>query len=175
MQKILLIVWFLAYKVAWLACVLGGGVYGYPLLAAIPMLIWVVIWIAVQQNKRSLLYTCIFALLYGAMMDSVLVLLGTMRFAPHAETGTPSPLWMMMLWLGFGAIYEKSLGVLKNKKYVLPIIGAIGGPMAYIGGANMGAVEIGRSETEFIILIGIEWALALPLLMWCTLRYSQDK
>ena len=112
MKKVLLIVWFLAYKVAWLSCVLGGGVYGYPILGGVPMLIWVAVWIAMQSNRRQLLYTSGVSLLYGIVFDSALVLSDTMIFPPASQTGTPSPLWMMILWLGFGAIYEKSLGFL---------------------------------------------------------------
>ena len=79
-----------------------------------------------------------------------------------------------MLWLGFGAIYTKSFGALQNRLFLLVVIGAIGGPMAYLGGAEMDAMQIGTSKIFFVLMVGLEWACALPLLMWCSKRYEKN-
>lgn len=174
MNKISLILWFGTYKIVWLCCVLGGGVYGYPFTAGLPIVVWTLLWIA-QADDKGVFYTSLVALLYGTIADGLLVAFDVMNFASSAQTKTPSPIWMMALWFGFGSIYKTSLGFLKQRVILLSIIGAIGGPMAYLGGANMNAVEIASSKTLFMLFIGLEWAVALPLLMWSTHRFSSPK
>jgi len=116
MKIVGLLGWFGSYKVVWLCCVLGGGVYGYPFLGAIPMLLWVVSWLLYcTETRKPLLYTTLFSGAYGLCFDSLLVLSDVMHFAEHAQFGPPSPIWMVVLWLGFGALIEKSFGALYGK------------------------------------------------------------
>ena len=166
MSKRCLLFWFLGYKVVWLICVLGGGVYGYPFFASLPMLLWVVLWVLNSEKRRAVFVLTCFSLFYGTCWDSIFTISGVMIFSPTAQTGTPLPLWMMMLWLGFGAIFRQCFASFHSKKYALCAIGAIGGPMAYLGGAKMEAMTIGVSKNLFVVAIGLEWAIALPLFMW---------
>lgn len=167
--------WFGTYKLAWLGCVVGGGIHGYSIVGSIPMLIWVAAWIWYEkENWKSLLSTTVVAGLYGVFVDSLLVLTGVMIFAEHFNFGIPTPFWMVTLWLGFGALVEKSFNRLYNRWVLCALIGIIGGPMAYLGGVEMGAVSLGVSKELFIIWVGLEWLVAMPLLTWYS-QYSMAK
>ena len=174
MNKVSIFLWFLSYKMVWLICVLGGGVYGHPFMSSVPMLVWVSLWILMSEKRREVFLLAIFSLLYGTCWDSMMTAFEIMSFSPTAQTGTPIPLWMMMLWLGFGTIYTKCFAALRKNMYVLSFIGAVGGPMAYLGGAKMEAMTIGASKAVFFVAIGLEWMLALPLFMWFSMFLEAD-
>ena len=148
----------------------GGGINGYSILASIPMLLWIAAWIWYEKKHwRPVLYITLFSGLYGATFDSIMVLTEVMVFPPHFNFGIPSPFWMVTLWLGFGALVEKSFNKLYGKWVICALLGVIGGPMAYLGGFEMGAVDLGVSRYSFIFWVGLEWLIAMPLLTW----YSQ--
>ena len=89
-----------------------------------------------------------------------------MLFSEAAKFGPTSPIWMIALWLGFGSITQLSLGKLYGKWFIAGVVGAIGGPMAYLGGVNMQAVSFAQSKELFVTCVAIEWAIAIPLLIW---------
>ena len=47
---------------------------------------------------------------------------------------------MVMLWVNFAMTLNVSLGRLRGKYLLAGILGAFGGPMAYYGGAELGAM-----------------------------------
>ena len=167
MKTFSLIIWMILYKLAWLGCVLGGGVYGYPLLGSLPMLCWVFFWIiSVRSEQSNVLKTTIIAGCYGLAVDSLMIWSEVMLFSEAAQFGPASPIWMIALWLGFGSITQISLGKLYGLWFIAALIGAIGGPMAYLGGVNMQAVSFAHSKQIFVSCVAIEWAIAVPLLIW---------
>ena len=102
--------------------------------------------------------------LLGYCLDSLLVLVGAMRFPLELQLGGPSPLWMVGLWFAFGASLEEALGGLRSRPLLAAVIGAAGGALAYWGGAGIGALEIDE-PVYGLSLIGLAWGLALPLLL----------
>ena len=158
--------WFGLYKVAWACAIMGGGVYGYPILASIPMLIWSALWIFFQPNRKANTLMAIIAGLFGLIWDSGLVYLGIMEFPPSARAITLSPPWMVSLWISFGAITHISFQKIYGKYLWAILIGGLGGPMAYWGGVAMDALIVSSSKGLFLSSIALEWVIAFPFLIW---------
>ena len=74
-----------------------------------------------------------------------------------------SPPWMIGLWLNFAATLNQSLGWLHGRPLLAALFGAIGGPLAYYGGARLGATET-LPGIEGMVLLAIGWGVMTPLL-----------
>ena len=169
----IIIGWFGLYKVAWVCAIVGGGVYGYPILSAFPMLIWSVAWIFFQPNRKANTIMAVIAGLCGLLWDSGLVITGIMEFPPTARAIFPSPPWMISLWISFGAITHASFYKMYGHYVWAVIIGGIGGPMAYWGGVATDALIISSSQELFLGMIALEWAIAFPFLLWAGQKIQQ--
>ncbi|MEK9778156.1 MAG: DUF2878 domain-containing protein, partial [Methylophilaceae bacterium] len=74
-----------------------------------------------------------------------------------------TPLWIVVMWLLFAMTLNHSLSWLKRRYVLSFVFGALGGPLAYVAGEKLGAVEI-TSDLSLVIL-AISWAMITPLLM----------
>ena len=54
---------------------------------------------------------------------------------------------------------------LKGRFVLAAVLGAITGPLSYLAGVKLGAAQWG-DETQALVLIGIIYAFAMPLLFW---------
>ena len=156
------IVNFIGFQVGWFATVFGAG-NGMPWLGwvVVPLVLLVhlvqsgVLW--KQQLRLALAVGGI-----GFVVDSVLVL--TDVFAPVRFLGW-GPIWMMMLWVNQAATLHSSLGWMRGRYLLGGFFGAIGGPLAYAGGAKLGAAMAAPTATGLVIL-AITWALVFPGLLF---------
>jgi hypothetical protein len=55
---------------------------------------------------------------------------------------------------------------LRDRYLVSAVFGAVGGPLAYLAGVRLGAAILGPSQRAALIVVAIEWAFAMPLLLW---------
>lgn len=147
------------FKVAWWVCVLGGA-WGHPwagvvmTLPALPLHAWLV------GAWRKEMVIILSAGAFGYLCDSALVLSGLMRFPEQAQLLGPSPLWMVMLWMGFGATVRTALRFLFARPAVALLTGAVVGPLSYRGGESLGAVWIEKS-LETTLILGAMWMAAM--------------
>jgi hypothetical protein len=169
-KSLSIIGWFGLYKIVWLCAVIGGGIHGYPVLGALPMLAWSLLWIRFNTHSRPTLYLALIASIYGLLWDSGLVLAGIMQFPVHAQALLPSPPWMIVLWVGFGSIIHSSFSRLYDRYFLALLIGSIGGVMAYLGGVRMEALTITTSKNMFIWAVALEWGIAFPFFLWVSKR-----
>lgn len=96
--------------------------------------------------------------LAGWLADSALTAAGLLRFG-DAST---APLWMAGLWVAFAATLGSSLSWLRGRPWIAALFGALGGPLAYGGGARLEA--LGTTATG-LGAVAVEWALAAPALV----------
>jgi hypothetical protein len=60
-----------------------------------------------------------------------------------------------------------SLEWLSGRYALAAVLGAVAGPLSYLGGERLGAITV-----ESPLAIGIEWAIATPLLVYLKERTS---
>ena len=73
-----------------------------------------------------------------------------------------SPFWIIGLWISFALTINHSLAWLGNKKLLQMIFGLIGGPLAYIAGEKLGAINMINTMTLYVL--ALSWACITPLI-----------
>ncbi|MBI5068966.1 MAG: DUF2878 family protein [Deltaproteobacteria bacterium] len=117
--------------------------------------------IALASGERGRVFgLSLAALLFGLSTDSLLVRSDLVHFAGGFAV---PPAWMAGLWASFGAGLTSSLArAAAWPPGVLAALAALAGPLAYRGGAAMGALSpfgLGAAAA-----IAAQWALGVPLL-----------
>ncbi len=109
----------------------------------------------------------------GYVLDGIITLMGVLKFHEPSYWGWPIPLWMVMMWPNFAATLNSSMKWLRGRYQMGAFMGAIAGPFSYYGGVKWGSVDIGLGWSFWgaMIVIGIEWALAIPLLLWLSAKW----
>ncbi|HEX5538980.1 MAG TPA: DUF2878 domain-containing protein [Methylophilaceae bacterium] len=153
------------FQVGWFSCVLGAAQampWLGPLVAA-PILAWHLLNAA---NIRDELKLIIVASLLGALFDQTLLSAGLLRFADSAAwPAYLLPAWMMALWLLFNTTLNVGLRWMRGRILIAALFGFIGGPLAYLAGAKLGAIKL-LDMPILLAVLGIGWGVLMPILLW---------
>jgi hypothetical protein len=92
-----------------------------------------------------------------------------LTYQAHGWSDALVPSWILALWAGFVTALNVSLRWMRDKnlrgRWVIAVLfGAIGGPIAYMGAARLGAVTLNNMPLSYIAL-GLGWAVITPLLL----------
>ncbi|SDM12505.1 Protein of unknown function [Modicisalibacter muralis] len=145
-----------AFQLGWFACVLGGSLIGGSMVGLI-----IVAHLAGLARPGEWRWLAGFAAL-GLMVDGGLALVGGFTFVEPSRL--PLPLWLWALWPLFATLLKHSLDWLWCHRWLAMLGGAIGGPLSYLGGAQLAGVELAPWLLPMEALI---WAL---LCLWLSLR-----
>lgn len=157
---------FAAYQLAWFAVVIGAA-REMAWAGALVALLVVIVHLAFRREAVEFRLIGA-ALLLGLLVDGALALSGQVRFA-DAWPQNLAPYWMSSLWIAFATTLNHSLRWLMRRPAVAAAGGAIGGPLAYLAGAKLGALSFVSAATA-LPLIGILWALAMCALSLVVVR-----
>lgn len=161
---------FIVFQLLWWACVLAPK---FALSGAVFILVAAytaihLTWLEPAKQTLPLLLTA----LIGALLDQVGYRWGWVAFPFSDPQSAYLPLWMLALWFAFATTLNVSMRWMQGKPLLAAVLGAIFGPMAYWGAAALSVVSL-PYETGSLIWIGLEWAIAMPLLLWIRARYNQ--
>ena len=155
---------FVAFQVCWFCNVVGAAA-GLPWLGPLVTAVWIAAHLlASSEGRHSEWRVLLAAAVIGYCVDSAMTLGGLIAFPSIAQLGSPSPIWMVALWVGFAATLSHSLGWLGGRYALAALLGAVGGPLAYYSGQHLGAITL-ASGAESLASIGIAWAIAVPMLV----------
>ena len=160
------IVNLVCFKIGWTALVLsaaaGMPAYGTAIAAVV---IAFHLWQTNNVRAEVLLLTC--AGLTGVVIESALV----RTHFTHYEVGilVPgfAPYWIVVMWVLFATTLNTGLRWLRTIRrswIIAALMGAIGGPLAFLAGEALGAVTF-VDPMRSLLVIGISWANFLPLLV----------
>ena len=150
---------FAAFQFAWLVAVWGASA-GLPWLGPVAVLGWVSAYAFWHVDARADLALLVGAGVIGGIIDSVLVLLGVIAFPESAGPGFPTTVWMVALWVNFAAALRHSMGWLCGRLELGTVFGVIGGPLAYLAGEKLGAIDI-----QMLSGVVMAWLVAMPCLI----------
>ena len=108
------------------------------------------------------------AALIGFLFDSLLLVSGWVSFsggdlASGLGPGLP-PLWMTALWANFATTLNVSLVSLQTRPWLAALLGLVGGPSAYWGGGELGAMSF-LDPTAGLVALALGWGILTPLLL----------
>jgi hypothetical protein len=154
---------FLLFQLAWFACVLGAA-YGMPWLGVIVTLMTTSWHLYQTKRVKPEMLLMFAALLLGACFDQLLLLMQLVAYQQHGWSTSLVPVWILALWLAFASTLNLSLAWMQGRYLIAMLFGASGGPLAYFGAQNIGAVTLQSSASYVALSVG--WALITPALLY---------
>jgi hypothetical protein len=153
---------FIAFQIGWFSAVLGAG-HGMPWLgvAVIPLVLLFNLVIAADWKHELAIVAA--AAFVGFAVDTGLTATGIFVPVPFLMPRPFSPLWMVALWMNQAMTLNSCMAWLRGRYLAGALFGAIGGPLAYLSGAKLGAASI--PSTRGLLVLGITWGVAFPALL----------
>ena len=170
MQKVIN---FVLFQIGWFTCVLGAA-RQMPWLGVI-VVAAIVTWHLWQARQpKSELILLLIALFIGGIFDQMLLSFNLLTYQSHGWSSSLVPAWILALWLVFVTTLNVSLRWLHRRWLIAVLFGAIGGPLAYMGAAKLGAVTLNALPASYIAL-SVGWAIFTPLLLKLSERFDGFK
>lgn len=120
----------IGFELGWLALVY------FQHLAMLPVAIYL-LWAWWRLPKPRQILVLQLALL-GIAIDSVLVFSGVLQFTSTIWL----PAWFLLLWCLFALAVVEVFAALLKPLWLAPILGAVGGPLSYLGGAVLSGGQL---------------------------------
>ena len=153
---------FIAFQVAWFACVLGGAndraLVGTLVVGAV-----IGLHLALAQRPLPEALLIAVAAVIGLIWDSWLVALGLMSYPTGNIAPGLAPYWIVAMWALFATSLNLSMAWLKGRAWLAALFGAVGGPLAYLAGERLGGVQM-PDPVLALSAQALGWAVLLPML-----------
>lgn len=160
----------LLFQVGWFACVLSGAAER-PWIGALIAMCIVAMHVLRADAPRSELKLMLCAVAIGAIFDSVLVWQNWVAYPSGILVPHTAPYWIVLMWPLFATVLNVSLRWLRGRWGIAALAGAVGGPLAYLGGHRLGAIQF-SNEAAALIALAIGWAVFTPLLLALSQRFD---
>ena len=154
---------FLAFQVGWFSSVLGAAKQ-MPWIG--PVVVIAIAALHLRQARRpdleaGLIVACG---VIGLFFDSLLVSLGWVAYPSGYFSASFAPYWIVTMWMLFATTLNQSMGWLKGRLPLAAALGAISGPLSYLGGQKLGGMQF-VELTNALIFLSVGWAVVMPLIM----------
>ncbi len=109
----------------------------------------------------------------GLVVDGVAGASGRVVYAAGNAERALAPVWILALWASFAMTLTVSFAALQRRWRLAVLVGLLLAPLAYVSAARgFSSVSFATPAWQGIALLGIGWALALPLLATCARRWQ---
>jgi len=142
----------------WFACVLGAsnGLLWPSIVCLSLLLMFVVIYVGFNRKDMKVI---VFSLLFGTLVDGYLQSSGLLIYAsPFHQLSYIPPVWIMFLWIGFGASIKTGMQWFLANPMIGTVIMTVGAPVSYFSASRLGAVVF-TDWLEVMSLIAIAWLI----------------
>ncbi|MGA9572460.1 MAG: DUF2878 domain-containing protein [Lysobacterales bacterium] len=161
---------FVAFQVGWFACVISAARgMAWAGVLVVGLVIFLHLLLAARPGQESRLI--VLALIMGMVFDSLLVQSAWLQYAGGAALAGMAPYWILAMWALFATTLNVSMGWLKNRSALAVLMGAVFGPLSYLAGERLGAIQF-IDYNMAILALTLIWAMAMPLLMFAATRFD---
>lgn len=156
------------FKLGWLSVVFSAAAGLEEIgVAAVALVILVHI---VRANRRAdELLLLLAAGLIGLTWETFLLNVGALSYTQPGAGNAVAPYWIVAMWVLFATTLNVSMSWLRKNLLIAAVAGAVGGPLSFLAGEKMGAVEL---HDAGVWLIALGWAALLPLVAAIAGRYN---
>ncbi|MHB1059626.1 MAG: DUF2878 domain-containing protein [Rhodanobacter sp.] len=160
------------YQLVWFAAVIGAG-RGLAWSGIAGMLLYAAVQLIAARHYKADLSLMATAIVLGLLVDGGLLNAGLASYAAPWPSAAMAPAWILALWATFAMTFTQSLCWLQTRLWLAALLGAVGGPLAYLS-ASRGwhVVSFADPAWRGLLWLGIGWALATPALAWLARRWS---
>lgn len=151
------------FQILWFAAIMGSA----------KLLIWpsilgcllLVVWQLHPKRKHAGDIKLVgVAIVLGLIIDTLLLQLNLYEFTYPFPFEGISPLWIILMWIGFALTVNHSMKWLELHPLLPALMGGIFAPLSYLAGLRLGAVEYLAGPLLISICISITWAIAMTIL-----------
>ena len=151
------------FKIGWIACVFGAAM-SQSWLGLVAVIAIVLEHLRTAPEPQKELWLLGMAAAMGVAWESMMVSQNLLSYSEGMVMAGFAPYWIVAMWALFATTVNVGMRWLKRHWSIAAIAGAVGGPMSFYAGANLGAVQF--TSDQALLIIGIGWATLLPLLAW---------
>ena len=155
MSKVKLFFTLSGYQLTWLMCVFCEILYKSFFPGLICGLIFLFLVFMNTRNKRKFTFIVFSISAAGYLFDSILVNFKIYNFDTSLYLGF-LPVWMIVLWPCFAALFDEVFVFLKKYKLIAALISGSLGPLTYYAGSPLGLININQFSL-FLFLMIIFW------------------
>ena len=169
-SRMALLASFALYQLGWFAAVLLAA-HSRPWLAAAALVPFLALHLAYCARPARELRLLALAALIGLAWDSAVMATGWQHYAGGQVLAALAPLWVVVLWAQFATLLRGPLRWLRGRPLLAALLGLVGGPLAWAGGARLGAVQL-VPPMPALLLQAAGWAALTPCLIWLGARHD---
>lgn len=148
----------------WTAAICAARGTGAPGIAAAAL--FVALQLAFAERSTAIWPTAAVAGGIGIFVESLLSAYGLVRFAAPWPVADGAPAWLVALWTAFGTTVLTVRRALGSRPFVhAAALGVVLGPVSYLAGAGLGALELREPLITSLLAIAAVWGVALPVLL----------
>ena len=164
---------FVLFQIGWFACVLGAAKQ-WPWVGVIFMLLFLVWHLSQALRAKPEIILVIITVIIGGIFDQIMTKNSLLTYQSHGWSNALPAAWILALWAEFAMILNVSLRWMRKRWLIAILFGAIGGPLAYIGAAKLGAVTLDAPQLSYVAL-SVGWAIITPLLLILSEKFDGFK
>lgn len=153
---------FALFQLLWFACVLGAA-RGQHALALGGAALCLAFAFLLSDSRRRDVRLVLAVAVGGFALDSIEIALGVYRAAGPRLAEWATPWWFVCLWAGFATTLGSSFAWSLARPKLAIAVGAVAGPLAYVSGEKLGALELGEPRGRSLVILAVAWAVALAL------------
>ncbi len=153
----------------WLALVLGAF-YDLVLPALGLLVCWTALHLFYSRTRAADLRLIGLACLIGPLVDTILLAGHWIGYAAHHPDSVLAPLWLFGCWANFALTLNHSTAWLRGRLWAAALFGAVSGPLSYLAGAALGAIELASPVWVPLLILCLSWAVVIPVLAACSVR-----
>ncbi len=162
---------YLLYQAGWFACVLGAA-WGRPWLGSALGILPILAHVAASRRRADAAALALWTAAIGVAVDATQLALGTLRFDVGTVAAWLPPLWLVLVWAQFAMTFHFSLAWMPGHPLRAAVVGVLGGPLAFLGGARLGVVALHPALWPSLLSLAATWAVAMPAAVWLAERQS---
>jgi hypothetical protein len=158
------------FQAAWFGCVIAaahGAVFWGVAAVALAAGIHLALSVRPKLELQLLLVTAFIGLLW----DSLVLDTGWIGYSSGLFSRWLAPTWIVAMWVLFATTLNVSLRWLRGRPALSALFGLVGGPLAFYGGARLGAVHL-LSPALGLAMQGAGWAVLTPALVRIARRFD---
>ena len=158
------------FEAAWFACILGVA-HGWPLGGTAALLAAIAWHVAISGRPGTELALAAILAAIGLVAESAMVALGHVAYPAGQPVAWLAPYWMVALWGEFSIALNVTLRWLKRRLVLASLLGAIFGPLSFLGGVRLGGARF-VDEPAALASLAAMWACLMPLVMAVSNRFD---
>jgi hypothetical protein len=153
-------------QLGWYACALGAArdASWIGLLVVGVFLSVHLLWSPNRTRELALVFN---VGLLGTVIDSLQKTTGLLSYGSDSPVlSWLCPMWITALWLLLGSSLNTSLAWLRDRYLLAAALGAVFGPLSYLAGARLGAIDFNLDVTVTSGVLALIWGSVMPVLVW---------